>query len=1697
MRATELPACTSLLKLPLMALLVVIAAPLPMLLQGCESCGITSNTVLDDDDAFVADDDDGTQTYEDEDCSNGLDDDQDGATDCADSDCFDNPNCAHECVAAETISCGDNLSANNGGAGHTDAVDTYDSCTTWDESGPEYTFAFTPDVTEEVTAALTVAGHGNLDVFVLEDDGSCEGTDCIAYGASTVHWTATAGQDYLIVVDGYAGGQDNFSLELLCPSGGGDGENCFNGIDDDGDGDVDCDDSDCGADPYCLDEECGNNLDDDGDGYVDCDDTECWGDASCAGEDCENGVDDDGDFDIDCADSECFGYPTCNTEECRDGIDNDGDGLTDCDDPDCFGDSDCIDEICGNGLDDDGDGLFDCDDDECFPEPDCVQEDCTNGIDDDADGAIDCADPECGGTPSCTTEQCTNGVDDDGDGDVDCDDEECDANAACASVCVPVDSITCSMGSLTGNTDTDPNAGDVISQYGCTPSNENGNELAYSWVAEGSGEVTFTIDGLSSDLDLFGLQDAGLGCDPASCLDSSTSGGSNPESITMTVSAGTTYYVVVDGWNNNVGEFTLNIACNLGGSPENCTNGIDDDGDGDVDCDDSDCVGAAGCTGELCTDGIDNDGDGQVDCADSDCVGTSACLAEDCFNGADDDGDGLADCDDPECSILPSCSSENCYDNIDNDGDALIDCDDPDCTGDPMCNPDPGGDEDCSNGFDDDGDGLVDCMDPVDCGSDPACGGPVTENCANGTDDDGNGLVDCDDPMCASDPACGGPSPEICDDGIDNDGDGAIDCDDVNCDADTACGGSGGEDCGNNFDDNGNGDVDCDDILCLFDILCWILSEDCSDGSDNDWDGAVDCADLDCEGEPACTPEDCTNTIDDDEDGDIDCADSECATAPACLEEDCDNGSDDDLDGQVDCADSECMADPVCVTENCSNGIDDDGDGDTDCDDSECTGNPVCASAEEICDNDADDNGDGLIDCADPTCASDPNCIAEICWNGTDDDGDLMADCDDPECAEDINCQDEICWNGVDDDGDGDVDCDDDDCLGWPSCDSENCSNGIDDDGDLDIDCDDTGCYEDPNCLDEICDNDADDDMDGLIDCGDPDCDGTPDCTSTGEICDNGVDDDGDGDVDCNDSDCEGLPACTEDCGNGVDDDGDGDVDCDDSDCTGTPGCAEDEICDDGVDNDGDGAVDCADSDCASEPECIAEDCSNGIDDDGDGDIDCDDSECEGDFADCGEDCSNYVDDDGDGDIDCDDSDCVDDEDCEDVGGTCIEQWELECGDSDSYRNWGPGSASVIDQYSCTPWDETGPEYTYVFRPEASEEVTVCLSNMSEDLDLFIINESGGCDGANCFDYGNGCTTIDAVAGEQYYFVVDGYQGAMGTYDIAVECPSTSEICDNGIDDDGDSLVDCDDDACEGMVECLELCNEGWSLFCGSTDDYSTLGAGASDSVDSYSCTSWVENGPEFAYYFQAPLDQANEVTVELSYDWSLDLDVFILNDQGIPCNSDSCIEYGALSAEFETEPGADYWIVIDGYQGSQGDYQVMVDCEPITGTEDCDNGVDDDSDELVDCDDPDCMGTELCASYCAEVGVQISCGQLIDGDNTWDEANPAPGMTNNIDGYPCNIGNYAGAEIAYEWVATVTGTVEFALIGAQPTVLNHDIILLDGTNGDCVNTQCVEGGLGFSSLEFESVAGYTYYFVVDGFDGAEGPFQVQLDCNP
>ena len=291
----------------------------------------------------------------------------------------------------------------------------------------------------------------------------------------------------------------------------------------------------------------------------------------------------------------------------------------------------------------------------------------------------------------------------------------------------------------------------------------------------------------------------------------------------------------------------------IGTTSEDCSNGVDDDGDGQADCADADCSLDAACQGpDAC------ESAGSLTCGasvnDTTVGGTSTFDAYSCMNQGTEDGPergyelamsagtqvtatmtptGAGDLD---LFLLPpagaGCSPMSCLDGSLNGesepetltftvpaGGAFLVVETYDTPSSYTLKVSCSGQAElCLNGADDDGDGDIDCAD-ADCANDPACSGQG-ELCANGVDDDDDGHVDCDDADCANDPACGGV-PEICDNGGDDDGDGAIDCADPECESHA---------------------------------YCLAGQELCTNGVDDDGDGAADCADPDCATAPSCQP---------------------------------------------------------------------------------------------------------------------------------------------------------------------------------------------------------------------------------------------------------------------------------------------------------------------------------------------------------------------------------------------------------------------------------------------------------------------------------------------------------------------------------------------------------------------------------------------------------------------------------------------------------------------------------------------------------------------------------------------------------------------------------------------------------------------------------------------------------------------------
>jgi subtilisin-like proprotein convertase family protein len=111
-------------------------------------------------------------------------------------------------------------------------------------------------------------------------------------------------------------------------------------------------------------------------------------------------------------------------------------------------------------------------------------------------------------------------------------------------------------------------------------------------------------------------------------------------SLSGTLLAGNYRLQVVDDATGDIGQvtnFALGV-CQCLASSGNCEfglacqNGLDDDGDGLVDCQESACTSAPGCPKpeSACGDGIDNDADNLTDCADPSCAWACTALSSAC-----------------------------------------------------------------------------------------------------------------------------------------------------------------------------------------------------------------------------------------------------------------------------------------------------------------------------------------------------------------------------------------------------------------------------------------------------------------------------------------------------------------------------------------------------------------------------------------------------------------------------------------------------------------------------------------------------------------------------------------------------------------------------------------------------------------------------------------------------------------------------------------------------------------------------------------------------------------------------------------------------------------------------------------------------------------------------------------------------------
>ena len=151
--------------------------------------------------------------------------------------------------------------------------------------------------------------------------------------------------------------------------------------------------------------------------------------------------------------------------------------------------------------------------------------------------------------------------------------------------------------------------------------------------------------------------------------------------------------------------------------------------------------------------------------------------------------------------------------------------------------------------------------------------------------------------------------------------------------------------------------------------------------------------------------------------------------------------------------------------------------------------------------------------------------------------------------------------------------------------------------------------------------------------------------------------------------------------------------------------------------------------------------------------------------------------------------------------------------------------------------------------------------------------------------------------------------------------PATVEICDDGVDQNCDLAVDCDDSTCSWHPDCLGPCaDEALESIAPLTVTGSTSGQGN----DENPATCAFSNAADYIFQWNPPADGTYEIDLAGS---SYDTVLYVLSSCGGPeiaCNDD----YFGLQSRVQVTAtaGEPLIIVVDGYSSSTGSFTLNID---------------------------------------------------------------------------------------------------------------------------------------------------------------------------
>lgn len=126
-----------------------------------------------------------------------------------------------------------------------------------------------------------------------------------------------------------------------------------------------------------------------------------------------------------------------------------------------------------------------------------------------------------------------------------------------------------------------------------------------------------------------------------------------------------------------------------------------------------------------------------------------------------------------------------------------------------------------------------------------------------------------------------------------------------------------------------------------------------------------------------------------------------------------------------------------------------------------------------------------------------------------------------------------------------------------------------------------------------------------------------------------------------------------------------------------------------------------------------------------------------------------------------------------------------------------------------------------------------------------------------------------------------------------------------------------------------DACFPSFGLRCGDALGGDTLdpNSGYTDVIDHWDLAIGDYSGPEVAYWYDSDFGGPTTFSLLDPAPSEMNQDLFVLEASN-GCHSPAAIARGFNSVTFEAEAGRRYYLVVDGYNGDAGAFEVQLDCE-------------------------------------------------------------------------------------------------------------------------------------------------------------------------